>query len=225
VTKHDKRRTEAARRLENQGHRAAQLPLMAQPMLHHPTATRATAFLPGASAMVPSRMTGRFAVRIEVSHPSSEISEGLGKIGISQWHLVQIPARRAHRPWGLPTLAQVALPRVLLTVKTSAAQLCYCRAGNTAWCGAPAAPLCQQPCGELASTHPPVGAAHTRIQVKHGPTSLTLVGNSAGSWQTISAKESVCAVVRRAGRALPRSARRQCSEIEWGRADRRCARG
>jgi hypothetical protein len=51
------------------------------------------------------------------------------------------------------------------------------------------------------------------------------VGNAIDSWPTISAKESVCAVVRRAGRALPRSARRQCSEIEWGRANRRCGRG
>ena len=69
ATKHDKGRAGGARRFEHQGHCAGQLPLMEQPMLHHSTATRATAVLPSASAMVPSCVTGRLAMRIEVSHP------------------------------------------------------------------------------------------------------------------------------------------------------------
>ena len=44
ATKHDTGRAEAARRFENQGHRAVQLPLMEQSMLHHPTTTSATVF-------------------------------------------------------------------------------------------------------------------------------------------------------------------------------------
>jgi DDE domain len=42
---------------------------MAQPRLHHPTATRATAVLPSASALVLSGMTGRLARRSEASPP------------------------------------------------------------------------------------------------------------------------------------------------------------
>src|SRR5262245_5799606 len=80
-TKHDTGRAEAARRLENQGHRAVQLPMIAHPMLHHPTETSTTAVLPRASAMVPGGLAGRCAMRIEGSHPSSEISEWLGKGG------------------------------------------------------------------------------------------------------------------------------------------------
>ena len=67
MTQHDRGSAEAARRLANQGHRAAQLALQVQPMLHHPTATSATAFLARAPVMVSSCMTGRFAMRIEVS--------------------------------------------------------------------------------------------------------------------------------------------------------------
>jgi hypothetical protein len=81
ATQHDRGKADAGRRCEDQGHRAVQLPLMEQPMLHHPTPTSATTLLPRASAMVPSCIIGRFAMRIEVSHPSSEIFEGLGKIG------------------------------------------------------------------------------------------------------------------------------------------------
>jgi hypothetical protein len=81
ATQHDRGKADAGERCEGQGRRAVQLPLMEQPMLHHPTATSAMAFLPRASAMVPSCIIGEFAMRIEVSHPSSEISEGLGKIG------------------------------------------------------------------------------------------------------------------------------------------------
>jgi hypothetical protein len=62
ATQHDRGKADTARHVENQGHRAVPLPVMAQPMLHHPTATGATAFLPRASAMVPSCMTSRFVL-------------------------------------------------------------------------------------------------------------------------------------------------------------------
>jgi hypothetical protein len=44
TTQRDRGSTAAARRLADQGHRAAQLALTVQPMLHHPTATSAAAF-------------------------------------------------------------------------------------------------------------------------------------------------------------------------------------
>jgi hypothetical protein len=81
ATPHDRGKADAARRCEDQGHRVVQLPLMEQPMLHHPSATSATASLRRASAMMASCIIGGFAMRIEVSHPSSEMSGGLGKIG------------------------------------------------------------------------------------------------------------------------------------------------
>jgi hypothetical protein len=60
--------TEGAQRCAHQGHCAGQLPLMAQPRLHHPTATR-KAVRPSASALVPGCMTGRLVRRIAVSPP------------------------------------------------------------------------------------------------------------------------------------------------------------
>ena len=72
TTQHDRDSAEATKRLVNQGYRAAQLVLQVQPMLHHPTATSATAFLPRASVTVSSCMTGRFAMRIEVSSGMSK---------------------------------------------------------------------------------------------------------------------------------------------------------
>ena len=77
TTQHDRGSAEAAGRLAHQGHRAGQWALTVQPMLHHPTATSAMAFLPRASAMVSSCMTGRFAVRIEALHLTSEIFGGM----------------------------------------------------------------------------------------------------------------------------------------------------
>jgi hypothetical protein len=53
ATQHDRGKAEAARRVEIPGHHAVQLPLKLQPILHHPTATSATAFLRRASAMGP----------------------------------------------------------------------------------------------------------------------------------------------------------------------------
>jgi hypothetical protein len=54
-TQHDTGRARAATRLEQHGHRAVQLPSMAQPMVHPPTATRATAVLPRPSSFKPTK--------------------------------------------------------------------------------------------------------------------------------------------------------------------------
>ena len=46
VTSQDRTKGGNSETLWNQGHRAVQLPLLEQPMLHPPTAPSATAFLP-----------------------------------------------------------------------------------------------------------------------------------------------------------------------------------
>ena len=125
ATQYDRGRAEAARCVENQGHRAAQLAVTEQPMLHHPTATSARTFLPRSSAMVSRGMTGWFARRREVAPPASEIFAGLGKLGpppgtSHATTMLQLPALRAQGPGALPIWAPVAVSRVVRTTKPAA---------------------------------------------------------------------------------------------------------